>query len=200
MNYLAHAFLSFGHHEILVGNMISDFVKGKKKFDYPINIQKGIALHREIDAFADEHPATRLAKTVFKPHYRLYSAPFMDIVYDHFLALDNDRFSLLPLDHFSRDVYHILDQYEQLFPETFGFIYPYMKKHNWLFNYQYFHAIEKSFGGLARRATYITEGETAFRLFNENYQFLQQCYMDFFPALEKFSRTSFESLGLGAGD
>ncbi len=36
MNYLAHAYLSFNDPEILVGNMISDFVKGKKKFDYPI--------------------------------------------------------------------------------------------------------------------------------------------------------------------
>lgn len=30
MNYLAHAYLSFDEPEILVGNMISDFVKGKK--------------------------------------------------------------------------------------------------------------------------------------------------------------------------
>jgi len=30
MNYLAHAYLSFDHEEILVGNLISDFVKGKK--------------------------------------------------------------------------------------------------------------------------------------------------------------------------
>ena len=31
MNYLAHAYLSFGDPDILAGNMISDFVKGKKK-------------------------------------------------------------------------------------------------------------------------------------------------------------------------
>ena len=39
MNYLAHAYLSFGNEDILVGNMISDFVKGKKKYDYSITIQ-----------------------------------------------------------------------------------------------------------------------------------------------------------------
>jgi acyl carrier protein phosphodiesterase len=39
MNYLAHAYLSFNDPEILVGNMISDFVKGKKKFDFPLRIQ-----------------------------------------------------------------------------------------------------------------------------------------------------------------
>ena len=31
VNYLAHAYLSFGDPEILTGNLISDFVKGKKK-------------------------------------------------------------------------------------------------------------------------------------------------------------------------
>ena len=59
MNYLAHAYLSFNDPEILVGNMISDFVKGKKKFDYPLRIQAGIMLHRIIDEFTDGHPATR---------------------------------------------------------------------------------------------------------------------------------------------
>jgi hypothetical protein len=29
MNYLGHAYLSFNHQDILVGNMISDFIKGK---------------------------------------------------------------------------------------------------------------------------------------------------------------------------
>ena len=33
MNYLAHAYLSFNKPDILAGNIISDFVKGKKKFD-----------------------------------------------------------------------------------------------------------------------------------------------------------------------
>jgi acyl carrier protein phosphodiesterase len=53
MNYLAHAYLSFGIPEITLGNLISDFVKGKKKNDYPAAIQRGIMLHRAIDTFTD---------------------------------------------------------------------------------------------------------------------------------------------------
>ena len=70
MNYLAHAYLSFGQPAILTGNMISDYVKGKKKFDYPPEILRGINLHRSIDQFTDNHPATREAKEVFRPAYR----------------------------------------------------------------------------------------------------------------------------------
>ena len=67
MNYLAHAYLSFGHKEVLTGNMISDFVKGKARFQYPEGIQKGIMLHRAIDDFTDTHPATAIAKEIFRP-------------------------------------------------------------------------------------------------------------------------------------
>ena len=93
MNFLAHAYLSFDHPEILVGNLISDFVKGKKKFDYSEQVQHGIALHRAIDTFTDFHQATQIAKQVFRADYRLYSGAFMDIVYDHFLANDDNEFS-----------------------------------------------------------------------------------------------------------
>lgn len=40
MNYLAHAYFSFGDPAILTGNMISDYVKGKKQFDYPYRYKK----------------------------------------------------------------------------------------------------------------------------------------------------------------
>jgi acyl carrier protein phosphodiesterase len=92
MNYLAHARLSFDQPDILVGNMISDFVKGKKRFDYSEPVQKGITLHRAIDTFTDEHEATKEAKKFFKPVVGLYAGAFMDIVYDHFLATDENEF------------------------------------------------------------------------------------------------------------
>ena len=65
MNYLAHAYLSFNKPGILAGNMISDFVKGKRKYDYPEEIQHGIAVHREIDRFTDAHSITKEAKEIF---------------------------------------------------------------------------------------------------------------------------------------
>ena len=80
-----------------MGNMISDFVKGKRKYDYPEQIQQGIAVHREIDRFTDTHPVTKEAKEIFRPSYRLYAGSLMDVIYDHFLALDgNDHFVEMP--------------------------------------------------------------------------------------------------------
>jgi acyl carrier protein phosphodiesterase len=88
VNYLAHAYLSFGIPDVVVGNLISDFVKGKKQLEYPDSIRKGITLHRAIDTFTDTHPVTRRAKSYFRAVYGLYAGALTDVVYDHFLAND----------------------------------------------------------------------------------------------------------------
>jgi acyl carrier protein phosphodiesterase len=188
MNYLAHAYLSFDRPEILVGNMISDFVKGKTKFNYPQGIQNGITLHRAIDEFTDAHPATKKAKEFFRPAYRLYSGAFTDVVYDHFLALDTNEFeSPAALLNFTTRTYDALGDNFPILPLRFQSIFPHMKQHNWLFNYQYPFGIERSFEGLVRRAAYINESATAFSVFIENYGGLKECYDIFFPTLKKFA-------------
>jgi acyl carrier protein phosphodiesterase len=187
MNFLAHAYLSFHHPGILTGNMISDFVKGKKRYDYPPEIQRGISLHRSIDHFTDGHDATRKAKIIFRPDYRLYDAAIVDVVFDHFLANDESVFDDESLLNFTKDTYVLLDGYIDYFPEKFSRMYPYMKMQNWLYHYRHRQGIEKSLAGLVRRSLYMKESETAFRLFNENFEYLQQCYHDFFPAVKKMA-------------
>jgi len=194
MNYLAHAYLSFEHPGILVGNMISDFVKGRKKFDYGADIQKGIFLHRAIDEFTDTHAVTRQAKSYFRNAYGLYSAAFVDIVYDHFLANDTAEFEEGSLMEFSQRTYDILMRHLPEMPERFQHMLPFMKKQNWLYNYQFREGLRNSFGGLVRRAAYLDESDTAFRLFEKHYEDLMRCYMEFFPELKQFSHQTFESL------
>jgi acyl carrier protein phosphodiesterase len=186
MNYLAHAYLSFHHPEILVGNMISDYVKGKKKFDYSPGIQQGMDLHRAIDTFTDEHAVNKKAKEIFRPHYRLYAGAFVDVVYDHYLATDNSIFSNESLQEFAKETYQTLEPYSAVFPERFAMMFPYMKTQNWLYNYRERWGIEKSLHGVVRRAAYLTESATAFSLFEEYYDELQNCYDDFFPELLVF--------------
>ena len=166
MNYLAHAYLSFNHEEILVGNMISDFVKGKKKFDYSSGIQKGIALHRAIDAFTDTHKATHAAKQCFRPAVGLYAGAFLDVVYDHFLANDRNEFADdKALLLFTQNTYSSLEKNAAVFPDRFQAMFPHMKQHNWLYNYQFNFGMEKSFGGLARIAKYFNESAQVFEIF-----------------------------------
>lgn len=172
--------------------MISDFVKGKKQFDYPDNVQKGIRLHRLIDAFTDSHEATKRAKEIFLPHYRLYSGAFVDVVYDHFLALDSSEFSEQGLLDFSNNVYSLLEQQQQWLPEKMAHFFPYMKLQNWLFNYRTNAGIEKTMAGVAHRAAYLSESRTAFELFEANYQLLNDCYRHFWTFVKPFARYRFD--------
>ncbi len=186
MNYLAHAYLSFQQPEILVGNMISDFVKGKKQFDFPVGIQTGIRLHRDIDTYTDTHPATKEARTVFKTSVGPYSGAFVDVVYDHFLALDTGQFSEEAWKTFSQETYGQLSAFSYLLPEKFAQMLPYMSSQDWLYNYRFTWGIENSFKGLVRRAKYLSDSAHAFTAFMEEYPKLQTLYHDFFPDVKNY--------------
>ncbi|MCH5716260.1 acyl carrier protein phosphodiesterase [Niabella hibiscisoli] len=137
MNYLAHAYLSFGNEEILLGNMTSDFIKGKKQFLYPPVVHKGILLHRAIDDFTDTHPVTQKAKSVFKAAYRLYSGAFIDVVYDHFLAIEPTSFANeAALYDFSQATYQQLEKQKPIMPPQFEHLFFYMQSQNWLYGYR----------------------------------------------------------------
>ncbi|MEO5564293.1 MAG: ACP phosphodiesterase [Chitinophagaceae bacterium] len=194
MNYLAHAYLSFGDPEILIGNLTSDFIKGKKKFDYLPGVQKGITLHRFIDTYTDEHPATKEAKEILRPAYRLYSGALVDVLYDHFLATDANEFTKDSLFAFSQQVYDTIDRHNSVLPEQFLRLFPYMKSQNWLFNYHTNWGTGKSLEGVVRRAAYLTESETAFRLFEQHYQLFQHCYRQFWKDMRPFAREQYELL------
>lgn len=188
MNLLAHAYLSFNDPGILTGNMISDYVKGKKKLLYPAIVQKGITLHRAIDAFTDDHPATKEAKEFFRGSYRLYAGAFVDVVYDHFLANDPLEFEDgKALQLFAASTYQGLEQNKPHLPEQFAAMLPYMQAHNWLYNYRFKFGIERSFEGLVRRSTYLTDSAPAFSIFEEHYQSLGECYRHFFPYVKKMA-------------
>lgn len=194
MNYLAHAYLSFGDPEILAGNLISDFVKGKKKYDYPPRILAGINLHREIDIFTDEHPVNKETARIFKPAYGLYSAALMDVVHDHFLALELSAGGTDEFEKFTENVYKEIERFKDILPSSFNNIFPYMKQHNWLLNYQYPWGIERSLAGLVHRAAYLSESRTAFDLFNKRYEEFESAYNKFFPLLKEFSLKKFSDI------
>ena len=189
MNYLAHAYLSFGIPEITVGNLISDFVKGKKKLDYPAGIQRGIVLHRAIDSFTDTHDATRRAKTFFREAYGLYAGPLTDIIYDHFLANDPVIFPLMDggLQAFAQKTYRQVESRREVFPERFAHVFHYMQTQDWLSNYVRREAVVNSFAWLSRRAAYMGDTRRAGQLFETHYDDLEACYRDFFPDVREFA-------------
>ncbi len=184
MNYLAHAYFSFHEPATIVGNLISDFVKGKKQFEYPAVIQKGIRLHRIIDTYTDAHPAIGEAKKIFRPHYRLYAGAFVDVAFDYFIANDVRLFpteeSLL---RFVQLTYASLREHETHIPAMAVDYFSRMRQQNWLYNYRFVWGIQKSFGGIVYRSLHLNDSNTASVLFEEHFFRLKECYDHFIPDL-----------------
>jgi len=55
---------------------------------YPVDVQKGIILHREIDSFTESCKSASIlsSRRRVAPRYRMYASVIFDVFYDHFLA------------------------------------------------------------------------------------------------------------------
>ena len=188
MNYLAHAYLSFGDPDILTGNMIADHIKGKVALEkLPEGIQKGIVLHRKIDEFTDFHPAVQRAKIWFREDYHLYAGAILDCLYDHFLANDPLYFkNEEALKAFSQETYRQLETNAAHFPERFTAYFPNMRQYDWLSNYRNLRGMQKSLGGLEHRAKYMGSADKAYELFITNYYALNQTFFELMDDLVPF--------------
>ncbi len=121
----------------------------------------------------------------------------MDVVYDHFLAADQDEFTEQRLEAFSHKVYATVDEWQHVLPPYFAGMFPYMKSQNWLYNYRTRWGTEKSLGGVVRRAAYISDSRKAFELFEQHYQLLKDCYRQFWADAKPFTREQFYLLTSG---
>lgn len=195
MNYLGHAYLSFGNAQTLLGNMIGDYVKGTEaNMDvYPQGVKNGLLLHRHIDTFTDQHLAIREVKKFFRPKYGLYSGAVVDTLMDHFIANDESLFANeAALDYFVQQVYCQLGEQKQFFPERFVAHYESMITHNWLFHYRNEYGVQRSLNGLMRKAKHIDEVHTAFDLLIKHKAEMKELYLHFIKDIISFVKIEIE--------
>lgn len=105
MNYLAHLFLSGSSDEMLVGNLIGDFVKGQVNGQFPGRIGEGIMLHRQIDSYSNDHPQALVSRNRFSRKWRRFAGIILDICYDHFLIRHWHQYTSMSLTHYIDEVH-----------------------------------------------------------------------------------------------
>lgn len=186
MNYLAHLYLSGNNTGLIIGNFIADAVKGKQIEDFPEDIIKGIKLHRQIDMFTDSHPVLERGKEALRPKFRKYSGVVMDVFGDHFLAKNWSDYSKTDLPEFAENMYQILHQHKQVFPEKSRYTLHYMSMQDWLSNYRHIEGIKRALGGLARRTKFHSGMENAHKELERHYLFFQSIFHEFLPDLIRF--------------
>ncbi len=183
MNFLAHIYLSGNNEPLMVGNFIGDFVKGSMMNEYTPEIKKGILLHREIDHFTDKHPIVKQSKKRLRKKYGHYAGVITDIYYDHYLALDWHKYHQQKLLDYTLSFYSAISKYKNVVPEKVNHMLRYMKRDNWLYNYQYFDGIKRVLHGMSRRTTFDSKMDLAIHDLKEDHQEYHHEFNAFFPDL-----------------
>jgi len=186
MNYLAHIFLSGIDEDILIGNFIGDYVKGRDYDNYSAQIRKGILLHRRIDYFTDNHQIVHQSMNYFAPRYRKYAGVIIDILYDHFLAVNWEKFSPQPLDNFKENLFDILKKYHPILPERVQFFIPSFITGDWIGVYSTVDGIISVLYRMSMRTSLPAESEFAREIFHKYYIQLQSEFLTFFPDIIKY--------------
>lgn len=121
MNHLAHAYLSGDSDELLVGNLIGDYVKGTLSGQYSGGIGEGIALHRRIDSFSNRHPAALAGRNRFSSDWRRFAGIILDICFDYFLIQHWKDYANVSLQRFVDDVYARVQPFQPLMGDRLPF-------------------------------------------------------------------------------
>jgi len=186
VNFLAHTYLSGCNEEIIVGNFMGDYVKGRNYVLFPEQVKKGILIHRDIDTFTDMHPITRRGKQRIAGKYHKYAGIVTDIFYDHFLASHWDRFSTLPLNEFVSRTYDLLKRNYKVLPEAIKRWFPTFLENNWMMAYQTVDGIELVLERMAANTSLPNHAEYAVEVLRDRYPSFQEDFLEFFPLIIQF--------------
>jgi acyl carrier protein phosphodiesterase len=195
VNYLAHAFLSDGSPESILGGLLGDFVKGPLDGRYPRAVTEAIALHRRVDTFTDSHPQVRDSRARISAGRRRYAGVMVDVFYDHFLARHFRDYTDEPLERFAQRIYAVLLNGRDL-PGRLARALPSMVRWDWLTSYRNIGAVHAALDRISRRnprhgALAGAGHELALR-----YAELEADFRSFFPDAVRFAAV--QKSGAGA--
>lgn len=176
----------------MIGNFIADAIKGSHYNHFNDQIQAGIIIHRAIDSYTDAHPIVRISKRRLHERYGHYDGVIIDILYDHFLAKNWNKYSEIPLDIYTKSVYKLLQDNYGILPAKTQSYLPIMMEQNWLLKYRSIEGISDILKGMNRR----TKGRSKMNLASEDlllhYQEFEDDFSAFFIDLENHLKEKFK--------
>jgi acyl carrier protein phosphodiesterase len=183
MNHLAHCFLSFDNEDVLIGNISGDFIKGNDWQQYPKGIQKGVLLHRTIDSFTDNHPMTDVSVSRIRLIAGRYAPPFVDILYDHLLAIHWAKYSDESFELFAEKTYGRLASRMDEMPEVLREKMPRMLAGKFLHVYQDQKGLSWVLEKFSQRLPGNFDAKALTTLFFNEIEGFSEDFLAFFPDL-----------------
>lgn len=188
MNYLAHLALSGTNHEIIMGNYAGDFKKGRLSgqnyLNLPEDYLKGLHLHRVIDSFTDTHQVVREAREMLHRSIGRSAGVAIDIIFDHFLAIDFELYYHEKLSTFAQRMYRLIVENEKLIPVEMRPFSDALTRNQWLTEYALISGMERTFNSMAKRYSFLSTLDGATDALQQNYFFYHACFSQFYPEIQ----------------
>ncbi len=186
MNYLAHVFLSQPTAHSVVGNLMGDFRKHIKPDLYlPRDVVKGIENHMQVDRFTDTDPRIIDLKSLFSKKRRRFAGIIIDVSFDYFLIKHWRRYSHQHPDEFIAAVYNHLRNSSHLMPAEMARVTGLMVKNDWFSTYETMEGIGFALDRMSARIRFENSLKGSGEELLENYQSLENGFVEFFPRLKE---------------
>ncbi len=186
MNYLAHLYFADNNSDSRIGNLLGDFCRGVDTKLLSDNCKAGLAQHRAIDRFTDQHAGVRSAKQLFSPQRRRFAGVALDLVFDHYLVKHWSLFSAVPFHIYTHQLYQRLWQERPLMPAAMANTITYLVQQDWFASYSELSNIGEALDRIANRLRFPNHFAGCITELTHNNAEFEQLFLQFFPQLQLF--------------
>lgn len=188
LNFLAHLYLAGDDQDLVVGQMLADFLERGWREQVSPGVLRGVALHQQTDLFTDRHPVFKRSRGRLPQPMRRYAGIIVDVFYDHVLARHWPLFHpSLPLEQFAASRYRILTARSGELTGRLRQALPSIIRHDWLTSYRELDGIERALNGLSRRLRRDNPLAAAHHCLRRDFDDFEQDFFCYFPQLEWFA-------------
>jgi acyl carrier protein phosphodiesterase len=186
VNFLAHFHLAWPDEGLIAGGLEGDYFKGVLRGQLPAHVERGVKLHRAIDAYTDAHPLILQLRREFPPRLRRYAGILIDLCFDHYLSLHWTRFSCVSLPDFSANVYRILGAQESTLSDDARRMTARLIEHDVLNLYLEWSTVTATAARIGQRFRRDNPFLDVDRELSPAKDTLERTFLDFYPQLEAF--------------
>ncbi|MCB1675582.1 MAG: DUF479 domain-containing protein [Halioglobus sp.] len=186
MNFLAHFHLAWPDPGLVAGGLEGDFYKGPLCGELPTALERGVRLHRAIDAYTDSHPLVCRLRCEFPPDLRRYAGILVDLCFDHYLSVHWHTFSNIPMEEFKQAVYRHLCEHEDALSRGSRDMLQGMVRYDILGGYLDWDSIPASAARIGQRLRRDNPLGTIDTALDPVRGSLEQAFLAFYPQLQRF--------------
>lgn len=194
MNFLAHFHLAWPDEGLVAGGLEGDYYKGPLRGDLPLSLERGVKLHRAIDAYTDSHPVIQQLRRELPTELRRYAGILIDLSFDHYLSQHWARFSDVHLSDFNSGVYRTLITQENHLSAGARNMLARLVEYDILNLYLKWETVPATAARIGQRFKrhnpFMEVGQTL----TPARDAIEQAFLDFYPQLQDFSREQSKAL------